>query len=142
MDYWAISHGARFLMNLRTLLAAWAAALVFSASTAPAFALCAICNASVRFNTELAACFSSRVDGELERLKSEGRGFVIVNLSDCDAVGRGGLPTAAAGGRAVLPLDSSFVADDEALTCLRDAIVANATALDPSFLFDLTRLCP
>ena len=130
------------LMTLRTLLAAWAAALVFSASTAPAFALCAICNASVRFDTALAACFSSRVDGELERLRSEGRGFVIVNLSDCDAESRGGLPTAAASGGAALPLDSSFVADDGVLTCLRDAIVANAAEIDPSFLFDLTRLCP
>ena len=129
-------------MNLRTFLAVTAAVLAFSASTAPAFAVCAICNASVRFNTALAACFASRVDAELARLESEGRGFVIVNLSDCkDTTGRGGLPTGAAA-RTELPLDSSFVADDEALTCLRDAIVANATALDPSFLFDLTRLCP
>lgn len=129
-------------MNLRTLLAAWAAALMIAATTAPAFAVCAICNASVRFNTALAACFSSRVDGEIERLKTEGRGFVIVNLSDCkDIAGRGGLPTGAAA-REALPLDSSFVADDVSLTCLRDAIVANATQLDPSFLFDLTRLCP
>jgi hypothetical protein len=127
-------------MNLRTLLAAWAAALTIIASTAPAFAVCAICNSSVRFNTALAACFSSRVDSEIERLKSEGRGFVIVNLSDCkDVKGRGGLPTVSA--RNALPLDSSFVADDDALTCLRDAIVANAQDLDPSFLFDLTELC-
>ena len=128
-------------MNLRTLSAVLTAAVIVGASIAPAFAVCAICNASVRFNTALAACFASRVDGELARLQSEGRGFVIVNLSDCkDTAGRGGLPTGAA--RDALPLDSSFVADDQSLTCLRDAIVANATELDPSFLFDLTRLCP
>jgi hypothetical protein len=129
-------------MNLRTVSAVLAAAFIVGASTAPAFAVCAICNASVRFNTALAACFASRVDGELARLESEGRGFVIVNLSDCkDTTGRGGLPTGAAA-RTELPLDSSFVADDESLVCLKDAIVANATELDPSFLFDLTRLCP
>jgi hypothetical protein len=129
-------------MNLRTLSAALAAALIVGASTAPAFALCLICDASVRFNTALAACFSSRVDGELARLQSEGRGFVIVNLSDCtDTTGRGGLPTGAAA-RTELKLNSSFVADDDSLNCLKDAIVANANELDPSFLFDLTRLCP
>lgn len=128
-------------MKLRRLLAALGASLAIAAATGPAFALCAICNASVRFDTALAACFSSRVDTELERLKSEGRGFVIVNLSDCKDTSRGGLPTGAAA-RNELRLDSSFVADDEALTCLRDAIVANAPAIDPSFLFDLTRLCP
>ena len=129
-------------MNLRTLSAVLTAALIVGASTAPAFAVCAICNASVRFNTALAACFASRVDGELARLQSEGRGFVIVNLSDCkETAGRGGLPTGAAA-RDALPLDSSFVADDQSLNCLKDAIVANANELDPSFLFDLTRLCP
>ena len=41
-----------------------------------------------------------------------------------------------------LPLDSSFVADDAALTCLRMRSSPMPTELDPSFLFDLTRLCP
>jgi hypothetical protein len=127
-------------MKLRPLIAAASAVLVLLAATAPAFAVCAICNASVRLNGDLASCFQSRVDGELQRLRSEGRGFVIVNLSDC-APSRGGLPTGAVA-RAELPLDSSFVADGDSLACLKDAIAANADALDPSFLFDLTRLCP
>lgn len=129
-------------MTLRSLAAPLTAALIVAATAAPAFSVCAICNASVRLDKALAACFASRVDSELQRLESEGRGFVIVNLSDCKGtVGRGGLPTGAAAHNA-LPLDSSFVADDAALTCLRDAITANAAALEPSFLFDLTRLCP
>lgn len=127
-------------MTLRILLAATGAALFVASATAPAFAVCAICNASVRFDTTLASCFQQRVDGELQRLASEGRGFVIVNLSDCES--RGGLPTGAASRSDAPKLDSSFVADDAALNCLKDAIVVNADALDPSFLFDLTRLCP
>ena len=87
-------------------------------------------------------CFQSRVDGELQRLESEGRGFVIVNLSDCKAAPSAAACRPAPRPRTELPLDSSFVADDAALHCLKDAIVANASALDPSFLFDLTRLCP
>ena len=127
-------------MNLRILLAAASAALFLGSAVAPAFAVCAICNASVRFDKTLASCFQQRVEGELQRFESEGRGFIIVNLSDCES--RGGLPTGAASRGDAPKLVSSFVADDAALTCLKDAIVANASALDPSFLFDLTRLCP
>jgi hypothetical protein len=134
--------------RLRRLVRGPAAILCVTALTAfalatPANAVCAICNAAVRFNSDLATCFQDRVDSELTRLKSEGRGFVIVDLSDCEAAAgiRGGLPIGIDTKRS-LPLDSSFVADSDSLECLREAIVANAGELDPSFLFDLNKLCP
>lgn len=142
LNWCVVSRTGLARMKLRPLAAASSAALILLSTAAPAFAVCALCNASVRFDTDLASCFQSRVDTELQRLQSEGRGFVIVDLSDCEATpGRGGLPTGAAAPEE-LSLDSWFVADGQALNCLRDAIAQNAAELDPSFLFDLTRLCP
>jgi hypothetical protein len=115
-------------------------AVLLLAAIAPALAVCPICNGSVRLDKSLAVCFSGRVETELQRLKSEGRGFVIVDLSDCPQAGdRGGLPTGAT--KQPAPLDASFVADDASLRCLGSAIVAHATELDPSHVFDLTQLC-
>jgi hypothetical protein len=124
------------------LIRFWAiAATAIVATSAPALAVCPICNASVRLDKSLAVCLADRIELELQRLKSEGRGFVIVDLTDCPDVGdRGGLPTSNAVKAA--PLDASFVADDAALRCLGAAIVEKATELDPSHLFDLTQICP
>jgi hypothetical protein len=118
------------------------ATLFLLAATAPALAVCPVCNAAVRFNQTLAACFQSRVEGELQRLKAEGRGFVIVDLSDCEKAGdRGGLPTGPLDDAAALALDASFIADDAGLRCLGDAIATHPGKLDPSVLFDLTQIC-
>lgn len=116
--------------------------LLAAIAATPAGAVCAICNSSVRLDSSLARCFADRVDTELSRLSSEGRGFVIVNLSDCERPpSRGGLPT---GGLAAKPprLDTSFVADDKSLRCLADAVAESAGELDPSRLFNLNQLCP
>lgn len=115
---------------------------VLAATTAPALAVCPVCNAAVRLNQTLAACFQSRMDGELQRLQSEGRGFVIVDLSDCEKVAdRGGLPTGPMDDPQAQSVDASFIADDAGLRCLRDAIASHPGKLDPSVLFDLTRIC-
>ena len=120
---------------------AWIFAVVaLVASAAPALAVCPICNASVRLDKSLAVCFADRVEQELQRLQSEGRGFVIVDLSDCPDVGdRGGLPTGTKAETATL--DGSFVVDDSGIRCLGQAIASNAAELDPSHLFDLTQIC-
>lgn len=118
------------------------ALVVFAASATPALAVCPVCNAAVRLNQSLAACLLSRMDGELQRLQSEGRGFVIVDLSDCKKVAdRGGLPTGPVDDQQVHSLDASFIADDAGLRCLGDAIAGHPGKLDPSVLFDLTRIC-
>jgi hypothetical protein len=108
------------------------------AAVTPAFAVCPVCNGAVRFDQSLALCFQQRLDDELQRLKTEGRGFVIVDLSDCSDNGRGGLPTDP---KQSATLDASFVADDAGLRCLGDAIAAHTGSLDPSALFDLTKIC-
>lgn len=115
-----------------------AAAAMIVASTAPAFAVCAICSAAVRFDKSLATCFAERFD-DLSSKAAEKRSFIIVNLSDCQMRDVGALPV---GATTPAKLDSSFVADDASLTCLRQAVEANSDKLDPSFLFDLTQLCP
>lgn len=118
------------------------ALVVLAASATPTLAVCPVCNAAVRFNQTLAACFQSRMDGELQRLQSEGRGFVIVDLSDCEKVAdRGGLPTGPVDDPEAISLDASFIADDAGLRCLADAITSYPGKLDPSVLFDLTRIC-
>jgi len=123
------------LPSVRTL----GTSLVLSLATvAPAFAVCPVCNSEVRFDQSLALCFQQRVDGELRRLQSEGRGFIIVDLSDCPDNGRGGLPTDPKQSAA---LDDSFVADDVSLKCLGNAIATHSGSLDPSVLFDLTKIC-
>ncbi|MHB1103213.1 MAG: hypothetical protein ACYC0C_10670 [Devosia sp.] len=66
---------------------------VLAATSTPALAVCPVCNAAVRFNQTLAACFQTRVDG------------------------------------------------DAGLRCLGDAIATHPGKLDPSVLFDLTRIC-
>lgn len=115
---------------------------IVAATTMPAVAVCPVCNAAVRLNQTLAACLLSRMDGELRRLQSEGRGFVIVDLADCETVAdRGGLPTGPADDPEAQSLDASFIADDTGLRCLGDAIASHPGKLDPSVLFDLTRIC-
>lgn len=123
-----------------------AATLSVIALTAPALAVCPICNASVRLDTKLASCFVQRIDSELQRFKAEARGFIIVNLSDCSGSappapsiqGRGSLPTNPG---APKPLDSSFVADGDTIECLGDAITKHAGPMDPGYLFDLAKIC-
>ena len=137
----------RDLEAIRTGLSRFArlglAVAALAISSAPALALCPVCNASVRFDESLAQCFADRLDGELQRLGSEGRGFVIVDLSGCKkAGGRSTLPTDPGAPDAAAKLDDSFVADGASLKCLGDAVANRPGKLDPSFLFDLTRICP
>lgn len=120
------------------LFMATVAAVSFAAA-APAFALCTICNASVRLDSGLATCFAERAGDELKKLTESGKSFVIVDLSDCDS--RGGLPTGTAA--AALPVDKQFVADEAGIKCLNEAIAAlEDSAWTPSHLFDLTKDCP
>lgn len=121
-------------------LRALALAVAFTAGgILPAFAVCPVCNGAVRLDRNLALCFQQRVDSEIRRLESEGKGFIIVDLSDCDEdSGRGGLPTDP---KATAALDDSFVADSESLRCLGEAIAGHTGSLDPSVVFDLTKIC-
>lgn len=107
----------------------------------PAQALCPLCNATVRLDADLAACFVKRADAELRRLADNGGAFVIVDLSDCPrAELRQALPTATPAATPQ-PLDSSFVADAVALRCLAGAILAHTGPMDPGVVFDLAEIC-
>lgn len=120
------------------LIPAALAAVLLVGATAPSLALCLVCNASVRLDPALAACFAERADAELEALASSGESFVIIDLKDCQS--RGSLPTAE---KADMPVDSEFVADADSIKCLSAEIAAlDDTALTPSHLFDLTKACP
>ena len=117
-------------------------ALALMGLTGPALAVCPICNSSVRLDADLAACFAGRVDTEIKRFESEGKGFIVVNLSDCPgAESRQALPTAGRAASAVARLDSSFVADGTTLKCLGEAIAQHEGPLDPSVVFDLAEIC-
>ena len=119
-------------------IAATALAALFAA-TLPASALCLLCNASVRLDSGLAACFAERAPDQLKALEASGKPFVIVDLSDCTS--RGALPTGA--DAPTLPLDTQFAADSAGLKCLADQIVAlDDSQLTPSHLFDLSKACP
>ncbi len=100
--------------------------------------MCDFCNPTIRLNSQVAACFSERVDGELVRLAAEGRGFVLVDLTQCVETKSRGLPKAPGPIDAV---DTSFVADEASLRCLSAEIVRLASTLDPSVEIDLTK-CP
>lgn len=107
-------------------------------TAAPALAVCPVCDGEVRFDTALGMCFQQSVEGELRRLESEGRGFIVVDLGDCAAEFRSTLPTDPAREAA---LDDSFIADADSLRCLSAAIAGNTEGLNPSMLFDLTKIC-
>ena len=127
-------------MRFNTVAAAAVALVLGLAGSAPAYALCVICNSSVRLDEGLASCFAERADEELEKLGAGGKGFIIVDLNDCSS--RGSLPTGNAADGPPLALDIQFVADAQSLKCLTDQIAAtDDTALTPSHLFDLTTDC-
>jgi len=128
-------------MPSTTWLAGAAALSLSLAAAAPAYALCTICNSSVRLDSSLATCFANRAEDELKKLTDSGRPFIIVDLSDCET--RGSLPTGNATGAPVLVLDKQFVADGAGLKCLSDQIAAaDDTTLDPGRAFDLSKDCP
>ena len=126
---------------MRTQLLAAAAALTLAlASAAPAYALCVICNASVRLDEALASCLSERADDELKALADSGKSFIIIDLADCSS--RGSLPTGNPADGPPLALDTQFVADAESLACLAGQIAAmDDAALTPSHVFDLATDC-
>ena len=122
-------------------LAGAAALSLALAAAAPAYALCTICNSTVRLDSSLATCFANRAEDELKKLADSGKPFAIVDLSDCEA--RGSLPTGNATGTPALALDKQFVADAAGLKCLSEQIAAaDDTTLDPSRSFDLSKDCP
>ena len=124
-------------MRFPALSAALAGALIIGA-TAPSWALCMLCNASVRLDTGLAECFVERADATLKTLSASGKPFIIVDLKDCTS--RGGLPT---GQSSPVPLDDQFAIDADGLKCLSAQIAAlDDSKLTPSHLFDLTKDCP
>ena len=125
-------------MRFPVLPTALAVALTIGA-TAPSWALCTLCNASVRLNMDLAECFIERSDDELKTLAASGKDFIIVDLKDC--VARDGLPTAEQS--APMKLDKVFALDAAGLKCLSTQITAmDDSKLAPGHLFDLTKDCP
>src|SRR3569832_1089855 len=128
-------------MRSTTVFAATAALVLALAATAPAYALCTICNSAVRLDASLATCFANRSEDELKKLTDSGKAFIIVDLSDCET--RGSLPTGNSAGAPALVLDKQFVADGDGLKCLSAQVdAADQTTLDPSRLFDLSKDCP
>jgi hypothetical protein len=128
-------------MRLTTILAGAAALAMSLAGVAPAFAVCPVCNTSVRLDAALAGCFVERSDTALKQLSDSGQPAVVIDLGDCH--GRGSLPTGNAVGASPLELDVKFITDADGIKCLGDQIAAaDDTALDPSHLFDLIKGCP
>ena len=103
-----------------------------------AWAVCEFCNPTIRLNQRVAECLGEQLPTELERLQSEGRGFVLVDLTQCVDAKTRGLPQA---GVATAPadVDTSFVADETALRCIGAEIARLSGALDPSVELDLTQ---
>ena len=128
-------------MRSTTVLASAAALVLALGATAPAYALCTICNSAVRFDASLATCFANRSEDELKKLTDSRKAFIIVDLSDCET--RGSLPTGNSTGAPALALDKQFVADAEGLKCLSAQVeAADQATLDPSHVFDLSKDCP
>ena len=128
-------------MRSTTVLAGASALVLALGATAPAYALCTICNSAVRLDANLATCFANRAEDELKKLTDSRKAFIIVDLSDCET--RGSLPPGHSTGTTALALDNQFVADAEGLKCLSAQIAAaDDTTLDPSHLFDLSKDCP
>ena len=111
---------------------------IFFVSTAGA--VCDFCNPSIRLNERVAACFSEQFEAELVRLETEGRGFVLVDLTQCVDEKTRGLPGANTNGDSEV-IDTSFVADEAALRCINAEIGRLAGSLDPVVRLDLTA-CP
>lgn len=106
----------------------------------PASAVCDFCNPTIRLNQSVSECFLEQAPEILERLRAEGRGFVLVDLTSCVATKTRGLPKA--GDPAVAePIDTSFVADESALLCIEAEIKRLEGSLDPSVQLDLAQ-CP
>lgn len=116
-------------------------AIVLSLFLVPAAgAVCDFCNPSIRLNERVAACFAEQYEAELVRLEAEGRGFVLVDLTQCVEDRTRGLPSANAQ-RDIAAIDTSFVADEAALRCINAEIGRLAGSLDPVVRLDLTA-CP
>ena len=114
-----------------------ALALLLSAVPSAAVAVCDYCNPTVRLDSVTANCFVDQVDAEIVRIKLEGRGFLLVDLTNCVATRGRGLPDASNASAA--PVDTSFVVDEAGLVCLKDQLaVAEKPTLDPSIEFDLS----
>lgn len=103
-----------------------------------AWAVCDFCNPTIRLNQRVAECFGEQLPAELVRLQTEGRGFVLVDLTQCVDDKTRGLPQAGAR-TASSDVDTSFVADETALRCIGAEIERLSGALDPSVELDLTR---
>jgi hypothetical protein len=103
-----------------------------------AWAVCDFCNPTIRLNQRVADCFGEQLPAEMQRLQLEGRGFVLVDLTQCVDAKTRGLPRA---GATTAPddVDTSFVADEVALRCIGAEIERRSGALDPSIELDLTR---
>jgi len=113
--------------------------LFLSATSSSALAVCDYCNPTVRFDSVTANCFVGQVEADISRIKSEGRGFLLVDLTNCVAANGRGLPDAAAAVATPAPVDTSFVADEAGLLCLKDELLsADRAALDPSTEIDLS----
>lgn len=114
--------------------------VVIVLTTGPAAAVCDFCNPTVRLNQSVSECFLEQASEIHNRLRTESRGFVLVDLTSCAATKTRGLPKAgdptAAG-----PIDTSFVADESALLCIEAEIKRLAGSLDPSVQLDLAQ-CP
>lgn len=101
-------------------------------------AVCDFCNPTIRLNQQVAECFAEQLPSELDRLRAEGRGFVLVDLTHCLEHKTRGLPKAGAV-TVDADVDTSFVADEIALRCISAEIDRLSGALDPSVQLDLTR---
>ena len=117
------------------------AALAISLMASPTWALCQLCTAEVRLDTDLADCLLKRAPEALKQLRATGKGFTIIDLRDCTT--RGSLPTGAAADSPPPVLADRFVIDAPGLNCLAGQIDAlDDDAMTPSRVFDLVKGCP
>jgi hypothetical protein len=118
------------------------AASTMISAAATAAEPCMFCNASVRLDEALAACFEQTWQAELSKLTASNQSLAIINLAACGDTKRtrsGALPTGSGGDGL---LDASFMLTAESLTCLGDAVSRRQKPLPAAQLYVLAELCP
>lgn len=115
----------------------------------PASAACVQCNSYVVLTPFRANCFLERAGAELQRLRSEKLGVIVVDLADCPQIGSkppSSIVALPAGG-APRP-DTSFIVDEPTLTCLWNEVLYRMLGVGEisddksSMRFDIVTLCP
>ncbi len=104
---------------------------------------CDYCSAEVTLTSELAECYLTRVDGEIDKMIEANLPAQLINLASCDGAatatrGTSGLPGVSPGTRKP---DLSFLMDADGMRCLAVALRGESWSPDPVKTFEVHRDC-